>query len=428
MRRTSQPAQPALWYRPDTIVCTPSFADTIAPPLSYTMMMVYRTLRPQAPQPLWRISRTDSVFYAITTHGLRTERLSPSARTSSTPRTEPAIYTLQQTLRPDTAYHDICQLHIGACPAEDSSHIALYEAAYFAGRLTRRQSLMFQTYLAVKHGITLDNAPYLSTSGDTLWHHQADKTFYHRIHGIGTDTVYPLNAFCSRSLEDSLLHLFAAVPLPVGTYALVGDDDMPLGWSSYEDRHALQHRTWLLATTGMLPQVSIALHKDRLPDAPDTLSLLLLSPDGTVIRAIDADSANAEGQLCYTLSHPASRTLFSFLATDGSSHPRRSASKDLSSYGTDDDSTPAATPLDDMQLSLTPNPTHGEYTLSLSLTQSADLFFTIQDPTGKVVTHQSLTGAADYRHSGFLPVAGMYLFSLYTPDGELLATRQLLVY
>ena len=238
----------------------------------------------------------------------------------------------------------------------------------------------------------------------------------------------PLNAFCSHSLEDSLLHLFAAAPLPVGTYALVGDDDMPLGWSSYEDRHALQHRTWLLATTGMLPQVSIALHKDRLPDAPDTLSLLLFSPDGTVIRTIAADSANAEGQLCYTLSHPASRTLFSFLATDGNSHPRRSASKDFSSHGTDDDDTPAATPLDDMQLSLTPNPTHGEYTLSLLLTQSADLFFTIQDPTGKVVTHQSLTGAADYRHSGFLPVAGMYLFSLYTPDGELLTTRQLLVY
>ena len=68
-RHIQQPIQPTLWHQSDTAIISPSFTDTIAPPTSYTMMMVYQTLQPATPQQLWRISRTDSVFYAITTHG-----------------------------------------------------------------------------------------------------------------------------------------------------------------------------------------------------------------------------------------------------------------------------------------------------------------------------------------------------------------------
>lgn len=211
-RQTQQLARPTLWYQPDTTIISPALTDTISAPTSYTMMMVYQTLQPAVPQQLWRISRTDSVFYAITTHGLSTERMPPSYR-NNPPRTTPTIYTLQHTLRPDTAYRGIYRLHTGAT-ASDSSQIALCEVAYFDSRLTKRQSLMFQTYLAIKHGITLDNAPYLSTRGDTLWHPKTDKTYYHRLQGIGADTVYYLNTQQSTSLEDSLLRIFIPKPLP----------------------------------------------------------------------------------------------------------------------------------------------------------------------------------------------------------------------
>lgn len=434
-RQTQQLARPTLWYQPDTTIISPALTDTISAPTSYTMMMVYQTLQPNEPQQLWRISRTDSVFYAITTHGLSTERIQPSTR-NTTPRTTPTIYTLQHTLRPDTAYRGIYRLHTGAT-ASDSSQIALCEVAYFDSRLTKRQSLMFQTYLAIKHGITLDNAPYLSTRGDTLWHPKTDKTYYHRLQGIGTDTVYHLNTQQSTSLEDSLLHIFTANPLPINTYALIGDDDVPVGWSPYENGYALLQRTWQLRTTDTLPNICIALNKDHLPDAPDTLALILLNTDGDITQTIYPDSTDATNLLCYTISHPATYTLFSFLTTDNATTHRQQVQKnnkgnnknsgndkdngnnenneDLSNYG-------------NYAISLSPNPTHGEYTLSISLPQPADLVLTIQEPTGKVVTRQVLTGATGYQHSGFLPVAGMYLFSLYTHDGELLTTRELLVY
>ena len=430
-RSTLQPIQPTLWHQSDTAIISPSFTDTIAPPTSYTMMMVYQTLQPAVPQQLWRISRTDSVFYAITTHGLSTERIQPSTR-NTTPHTTPTIYTLQHTLRPDTAYRGIYQLHTGAT-ASDSSQIALYEVAYFDSRLTKRRSLMFQTYLAIKHGITLDNAPYLSTRGDTLWHPKTDKTYYHRLQGICTDTVYHLNATHSTSLEDSLLRIFTPYTLPANTYAIIGDDDVPVGWSPYENGYALLQRTWLLRTTDTLPNICIALNKDNLPDAPDTLALILFNADGDITQTIYPDSTNAADQLCYTISRPATYTWFSFLTTDNETPHRHQVQKNNKGNNNNDKDNKNRNNKNDENngtyaISLTPNPTHGEYVLSISLPQVADLVLTIQAPTGKVVTRQPLTGATGYRHSGFLPVAGMYLFSLYTQDGELLTTRELLVY
>ena len=436
-RQTQQLARPTLWYQPDTTIISPALTDTISAPTSYTMMMVYQTLQPATPQQLWRISRTDSVFYAITTHGLSTERIQPSTR-NNPPRTTPTIYTLQHTLRPDTAYRGIYRLHTGAT-VSDSSRIALYEVAYFDCRLTKCQSLMFQTYLAIKHGITLDNAPYLSTRGDTLWHPKSDKTYYHRLQGIGTDTVYHLKAKQSTSLEDSLLRIFTPKPLPANTYALVGDDDVPVGWSPYENGYALLQRTWLLRTTDTLPNICIALNKDNLPDdtdAPDTLALILFNADGDITQTIYPDSTNAADQLCYTISRPATYTWFSFLTTDNETPHRHQVQKnnkgnnnnDKDNKNRNNQNNEDYTHYGDYAISLTPNPTHGEYVLSISLPQEADLVLTIQDPTGKIMTRQTLTGATDYRHSGFLPVAGMYLFSFYTKDGELLTTRELLVY
>lgn len=419
-RQTQQLARPTLWYQPDTTIISPALTDTISAPTSYTMMMVYQTLQPTTPQQLWRISRTDNVFYAITTHGLSTERIQPSTR-NNLPRTTPTIYTLQHTLRPDTAYHGIYQLHTGAT-ASDSSRIALYEIAYFDSNLTKRQSLMFQTYLAIKHGITLDNAPYLSTRGDTLWHPKSDKTYYHRLQGIGTDTVYHLKAKQSTSLEDSLLRIFTPKPLPANTYALVGDNDMPLGWSPYENGYALLQRTWLLRITDTLPNICVTLQPENLPDAPDTLALILLNTDGDITRTVYPDSTNIADQLCYTIPQPATHIWFSFQTTDNETPNRHQIQKN--NKGNNENYTYYG----DCAISLSPNPTHGEYVLSISLPQEADIVLIIHDPTGKVVTIQTLTGATDYRHSGFLPVAGMYLFSLYTQDGELLTTRELLVY
>lgn len=211
-------------------------------------------------------------------------------------------------------------------------------------------------------------------------------------------------------MEDSLLRIFTPKPLPANTYALVGDNDVPLGWSPYENGYALLQRTWLLRITDTLPNICVTLQPENLPDAPDTLALILLNTDGDITRTVYPDSINMADQLCYTIPHPATQTLFSFLTTDNETTHRQQVQKN-NKGNNNSENNEDYTLYGDYAISLTPNPTHGEYVLSISLPQEADIVLIIHDPTGKIVTRQTLTGAIDYRYSGFLPIAGMYLFS-----------------
>ena len=203
---SSLPAYPKVWYRPDSVTINPKICDTVAMPSVYTMMMVYRPLQPDSMQQLWKLSCTDDKYYSVGTHAISTERWEIPLSSTKT-RSNACIYTMQHTLQTDTSYRDNAQLFIGADTASCTSNIELYEAAYFDSRMPIYQSLMFQTYLAIKHGVTLDSVSYISTLGDTLWNAIESKEYYHRIQGIGTDSVYNLFSTQSTSQEDSLIQI-----------------------------------------------------------------------------------------------------------------------------------------------------------------------------------------------------------------------------
>lgn len=189
--------------------------------------------------------------------------------------------------------------------------------------------------------------------------------------------------------------------------------------------HSSLQRTWQLRTAGTLHNIGIALNKNHLPDTTDSIALILLNTDDAIIQTILPDSTDTTNRLCYTISRPAARTLFSFHTTKNGSHRHspigestsrdNKNNKDYADNGT-------------YTIRLSPNPTAGEYILDISLPQTEDLVLTIQDPVGKTIVRHTLTGAADYRHCGVLPATGMYIFSVYTQGGELLGTRELLVY
>ena len=125
---SSLPAYPKVWYRPDSVTINPKICDTVAMPSVYTMMMVYRPLQPDSMQQLWKLSCTDDKYYSVGTHAISTERWEMPL-SSTKPRSDACIYTMQHTLQLDTSYHDIAQLFIGADAASDTSNIELHEAA-----------------------------------------------------------------------------------------------------------------------------------------------------------------------------------------------------------------------------------------------------------------------------------------------------------
>lgn len=419
------PATPQIWHRPDSAIICPKSCDSISLPTSYTMMMVYKSLQPEKAQQLWKINRTDNKYYSISTHAMSTEKaVMPLRRTKKT--FKPCIYTFQQTLKPDTSYQDITQLFFGTDNTQDTSSIILYEAAYFNYRLPLLQSLMFQTYLAIKNGITLDGTSYISTHGDTIWDARTDKGYYHHIKGIGSDSVYEFHSQKSSSLEDDVVSISCVDTLPYNSYALLGDDNAEIEWYAYENTTSMLQRTWKIKTTNNQQPIIICLNCDKVGDFTDTLHLALLNEEGEITQTIFPDSIDINKQYYYTIVPSLKQLYFSFTSTSETHNYSRKRNKgNHSSSQTNHDE---GTLISDIKITLGPNPTYGEYSLNISLSQPTNILFTIQDPTGKTIVQQKLTDSSMYQYSGYLYSNGLYLFSFYSDNGRILSTQELLVY
>lgn len=122
---------------------------------------------------LWGITENDSLLYSVFS---RPELESCSWK----------IFHYHQgcMMHTDSTY----QLHIGAYDTL-SSPFHHKEFAYIPGDMLLPDIQGYQTYLALKYGITLDNVPYITCSGNTLWDSEEDALFYHRVTGIGNDTL-----------------------------------------------------------------------------------------------------------------------------------------------------------------------------------------------------------------------------------------------
>lgn len=418
---------PVVWVRPDTGLISPSICDTISATPKYTMMMVYKTLQPDVAQQLWKIFRPDSAFYVISTHGLYTEAIPLPNKDKQTPLSiQPCIYTIQHNMTSDTTHKDNYQLHIGSDTRTDSTRILLYEAAYFPRCLSRKQLLIFQTYLALKHGITLNKADYLSAIGDTLWNARTDKGYYHHIKGIGSDSVYEFYSQKSSSLEDDVVSISCVDTLPYNSYALLGDDNAELEWYAYENTTSMLQRTWKIKTTNNQQPIIICLNCDKVGDFTDTLHLALLNEEGEITQTIFPDSIDINKQYYYTIVPSLKQLYFSFTSTSETHNYSRKRNKgNHSSSQTNHDE---GTLISDIKITLGPNPTYGEYSLNISLSQPTNILFTIQDPTGKTIVQQKLTDSSMYQYSGYLYSNGLYLFSFYSDNGRILSTQELLVY
>ncbi|HRP89335.1 MAG TPA: T9SS type A sorting domain-containing protein [Edaphocola sp.] len=71
---------------------------------------------------------------------------------------------------------------------------------YGADSLTLEQRNRVDAYLAIKYGVTMDNASsYVSSKSDTVWYKDLDKSFYNNVAGLARDTTSALYQKQSRS-------------------------------------------------------------------------------------------------------------------------------------------------------------------------------------------------------------------------------------
>ena len=418
--------QPVVWHKTDTCILSPYFCDTVPQSERYTMMMVCQALRLDTAQQLWKISRADSVRYSVTTFGWGTgnqdnvkfANQNAAKDTYRTKMMKPCIYTMQHSFAQDTSYHDKYRLVTGSDNPSDSSMIILYESAYFDRRLNKSQALMFQTYLALKYGITLDNAHYLSTSGDTLWNAHTRRNYYNHIKGIASDTVYNLKTTHSTSIEDSLLQLSVTEELPAQTYVLTGDDNNALEWNEYNDSIVILQRSWLLRSNLNLPAVQISFNKSLLNDVSDSARLAFINNDHEIVNTYAPDSTSYTNHLCYTIPYPPQEALLTLVEPNYLTlQSKRSKTKQSIDEGE----------LSEAVLSVS-NTTDNYIVVSVSLPQPEDIIIVIQDPTGKIIHRQTFHNTSECRDNCLITYSGIYLVSAYTSTGRLSGTREFLIY
>lgn len=413
------PVYPQVWHYPDSAIINPMLCDTIILPTSYTMMIVYQSLQPDTTQQLWKLNRTDDKYYSIGTHTISTDENIISLEHKNH-HVIPCIYTLQHTIKQDTAYHDIAQLYIGTDLYQDTSHIKLYEVAYFNHRLPPYQSVMFQTYLAIKHGITLDGVSYLATSGDTLWNAKESKEFYNHIQGFGTNIAYNFISTQSVSLEDSTICILTKDTLPIDNYILIGDNNADLSWLQYENNMAILQRIWKISAVGTFEKnIQIKMNLQGLQaDCPDTLFITILNQDYNVVQVITPDSIVDEFHY-YTVL-PYNGMLFSvggnFEHHEHSQNIKKNSQKqnkdsDLSDY-----------------VEIAPNPTEGDFIATIHLAEEKSLTIIIQDVSGKVIHYQILNSIKDFQYKDRLRTSGVYIISFTDDAGNVIATKELIVH
>ena len=167
---------------------------------------------------------------------------------------------------------------------------ALLEVMFYPYALTRNQRVAAETYLALKHGVTL-REDYLSPEGDTLWNHSSDSLFSHAVAGLGCDTLHGLQKLEGGSAESDLLRMKLLpsannnkVSLLPRQYLLWGESEGKLSFGAGSAfalvgdsivLFDLMERTWLVRTTGTSGiRTQLSVSADSLPRT-DSLYLLV---------------------------------------------------------------------------------------------------------------------------------------------------------
>lgn len=242
-----------IWHRPDSTITLPS-VDSILPTEEYTIVAVMKSLEPDTLQLLWGVRSDDTIRFAFLTNAHFSCRggfsHSQSVRDYSKwcvlySRTGCRMDTTQTHalwLGPAQVYYTDSIYHADSI----SANVEIRELFYTSSPLSRVAKASWQSYMAMKYGITLDYVPYVSPAGDTLWHHEDDAEYYHRIVAVGTDSTHEWSATISSSLENASLAIQVADQLVQGEYILLGDNGLDETFIMSPDGYDCLSRTWRL--------------------------------------------------------------------------------------------------------------------------------------------------------------------------------------
>lgn len=270
-----------IWHHPDSLVAMQT-EDSISYMEEYSVYTVVRSTDTATTSMIWSITENDTLHTGVLTKGIYSYRAGILHSRYQRDFSRWCVYAYHSGIRMDsTKQHS---LYLGSCIAhrtEDSTIIAdtlsaaieMEEMVFIPGTISRLESAAWQSYLAMKYGITLDYAPYIAPSDDTLWSPTADDNYYHRVVAIGADSTHLWQTTQSASKEHATVQLVATTPLQEGQYILLGDDDGEESWSLQADGISQLLRTWRMKQHNIDLPFSIVWHPTLEITNPDSVEL-----------------------------------------------------------------------------------------------------------------------------------------------------------
>lgn len=294
---------PEIWYRPDSLIVIPQ-EDSVLWTDEYTIFSVVRSTNNES-ECLWSFKESDTVAVAVLTNGIYSTKTGTIRSNNARDFSKWCIFSYHRGIILDI--NKQYKLSLGEqyvytdSMAVDTLHskIEMEEFAYFKGNVPKLNANAFQSYLALKYGVTLDYAPYISSTADTLWHPVFDEDYYHRVKGIGHDTILNWFNLVSHSKEDSLLYIQSDTLLP-NEYVLFGDNDAPLYWQKDFDNDYILQREWRLRRFTSQPNnIMVVLQLAAFDESVDSIQMILKT-NGTE-QLIIPDSILPDNQCYFTI-------------------------------------------------------------------------------------------------------------------------------
>lgn len=297
---------PEIWYCPDSLVSLQQ-EDSISWTDEYTIFTVVRSLNDSVAECLWSFAENDTVSAAVLTKGVYTPATGKLLSRNPHDFSRWCVYAYHSGIYADSTKRRTLrtgeQIVYVDSVTTDTLHaqVEIEEMAYFHGNVPKLVSDAFQTYLALKYGVTLDYAPYISQLGDTLWHPEYDEAFYHRVQGIGNDTICDWSGYVSRSKEDAFFCI-RTDSLSPNEYILVGDNGGSLEWHSEADNKRVVERGWRMRQYVVQPKASTLVLRLSALEEADSLHLLLTDAENNTLQTLMPDSIVHDSLCFFTLN------------------------------------------------------------------------------------------------------------------------------
>lgn len=329
------------------------------------------------------------------------------------------INVLESQIRGGSAHGYLTELSIAELTGSYFTG-SIAELLVFEGKLNKPTREKYETYLAIKYGVTLEGDRYLAFNDSVLWNRNGRGLYHHDILGIARDSALNLNQKQSQNSEVVIAATNKVkandanvTVLPENSYLLMGATAGAIANFSVDTLnanmiYAISAKRWLVSlyNDSMRFVNTQFIIQDEGLLGSDSLFLIIQRDETPSYDILFPDSIDAEGKIYFngiTWDIDGSGSDIVRLATFpqyAQTSSQRPGSNSFNNEANDSFMNRDSSSANRLQLFGYPNPTNDEFHISVMTSSIEQTEITITDVTGRVYFLSKQEGQNFYNLQG----------------------------